>query len=250
MSASCHLRSAVNAGTPRRSASARHARSASESPCGLVNGRSRATATQSAAVIGSIVKARRDPSARRNSAAAASGSLPASASLDRTSAQLTTLTAAPSPIASMTTDAPSSAWSTAISAEASRTDAGSPSATAAPATRGLATLGLCFGPAVGDQLIDQAAIWRHIGEKPPHPLGCGAATFYLGFREPGGMGHALIVSPPPASLSILILNFPPPRSVLSGPILIRDLPALGSIGVKVGARPFFRALGEEPVIAL
>jgi hypothetical protein len=89
MSASCHLRSAVNAGTPRRSAKAMHARSASESPCGLVIGRSRATATQSAAVSGSIVKARRDPSARRNAAAAASGSFPASASLDRTSAQLT-----------------------------------------------------------------------------------------------------------------------------------------------------------------
>ncbi len=102
----------------RRSANARHARSASESPCRLVIGRSRATATQSAAVSGSIDKARRDPSARRSSAAAASGSFPASASLDRTSAQLTTLTAAPSPIASMTTDAPSSAWRTAIKAEA------------------------------------------------------------------------------------------------------------------------------------
>jgi len=79
--------------------------------------------------------------------------------------------------------------------EASRTDAGSPSTTAAPETRRLATLGLCFGPAVGYQLIDQAATWRHIGEKSPHPLGCGAATFDLGFRELGRVSHALIVSP-------------------------------------------------------
>jgi hypothetical protein len=64
----------------------------------------------------------------------------------------------------MTADAPSSAWRTAINAEASRTDARLLSATAAPANRRLATFGRCFRPAVNDQLIDQAAIWRNVSK--------------------------------------------------------------------------------------
>lgn len=193
-SASSHLRSAVNAGTSRRSANARHARSANESPWHLVTGRSRATATQSAAVSGSIDKARRDPSARRSSAEATSGSFPASASLDRTSAQLMTLTAAPSPIASITTEAPSSAWRTAINAEASRTDAGTLSATAPPANRRLAILGRCFCSTIRDQLVDQAAIRRNISEQPPHPLRCSTSPVDLGLGELGRVGHAWMVS--------------------------------------------------------
>jgi hypothetical protein len=158
------------------------------------SGRSRATATQSAAVSGSIDTARRDPSARRSSAAATSGSFPASASLDRTSAQLTTLKAAPFPIASMTTEAPSSAWRTAIRAEASRTDAGPLSATAASANRRLATLSRCFRPAVSDQLVDQAAIRRNISKQASHPLCCGVAPFDLGLGELGHVGHVRMVS--------------------------------------------------------
>lgn len=150
---------------------------------------SRATSTQSAAVSGSIDSARRAPSARRSSVAAASGSFPASASLDRTSAQLTTLTAAPSPIASTTIDAPSSAWRTAIRAEASRTHAGTVSATAAPTNRRPAALGRCFRPAIGNQLVDQAAIRRNVGEKPPHPLRCGATPADLGLGELGCLCH-------------------------------------------------------------
>lgn len=144
---------------------------------------------QSAAVNGSIDNARREPSARRSSAAATSGSFPASASLDRTSAQLTTLIAAPSPIASMTTEAPSSPWRTAISAEASRTDAGPLSATAAATGCRFATFGRCFGPAISDQLVDQASIWCNVREETPHPLCCGAATFDLGFGELGRTCH-------------------------------------------------------------
>ena len=53
-SASAHARSAVRAGTPSRAASTRQERSPSDSPCGLVIGRSRATSMQSAAVSGSI----------------------------------------------------------------------------------------------------------------------------------------------------------------------------------------------------
>src|SRR2546430_602616 len=93
------------------------------------------------------------------------GSFPASAGLDRTSAQLTTLTVPPPlPIASMTTDAPSSAWRIAINAQAPRTDAGVLSATAAPANRRLATFSRCFRPTVVDQLVDQAATWYDVSE--------------------------------------------------------------------------------------
>jgi hypothetical protein len=183
-----------------------------------VTGRSRATATQSAAVSGSIDKARRDPSARRSSAAATPGSFPASASLDRTSAQLTTLTAAPSPIASMTTDAPSSAWRTAIRAEASRTDAGLLSATAASANRRLATLSGCLRPTVCDQLVDQAAIWRHVSKQASHPLRCGATSFDLGFGELGHMGHARNVSTDQDLTTIATrLGYPSPSAGWNAP---------------------------------
>lgn len=50
---------------------------------------------QSAAVSGSTVSARREPSARRSSVAAVAGSIPRSATLDKTSAQFTMLTAEP-----------------------------------------------------------------------------------------------------------------------------------------------------------
>jgi hypothetical protein len=94
----------------------------------------------------------------------------------------------------MTTEAPSSAWRTAINAEASRTDAGPVSATAALANSRLAALSRCFRPTVNYQLIDQAAIWCDVGEKPPHPLRRGAPSFGLGFSEPGHVGHAWMVS--------------------------------------------------------
>jgi hypothetical protein len=74
--------------------------------------------------------------------------------------------------------------------EASRTDAGGVSATAAPANRRLAILSGCFRSAVSDQLVNQPAIWCDISEKPPHPLCCGAAPFDLGFGEAGRVGHA------------------------------------------------------------
>lgn len=94
----------------------------------------------------------------------------------------------------MTTDAPSSAWRTAIRAEASRTDAGGVSATAAPANCRLASLSSYFRPAVSDQLVYQAAIRRNVSEKPPHTLRRGAAPFNLGFGELGYVGHVRMVS--------------------------------------------------------
>jgi hypothetical protein len=118
---------------------------------------------QSAAVIGSIVSARLDPSAFRVSLAALSGSLPRSASLVSTSAQLATLIAAPLAIASMTISAPSSSWRTAINAEASRTAAASVSGTALGGLA-LATFGLRFGAPIRDQLVNQAPIRSHVRE--------------------------------------------------------------------------------------
>lgn len=247
MSVSIHLRSAVNAGTPRRSANARHARSANESPWRLVSGRSRATATQSAAVNGSIDRARRDPSARRSSAAATSGFFPASASLDRTSAQLTTLTAAPSPIASMTTDAPSSAWRTAINAEASRTDAGVLSATAAPANRRLATFGRCFRAAVSDQLIDQASIWRNVSEKPTHPLRRGTPPFDLRFGELGHVGHAWMVSADQDQTTIAAkLDYPSASADWNGPCSA----SRATISSSVASRSSFSSIVRQAVLSM
>jgi hypothetical protein len=89
----------------------------------------------------------------------------------------------------MTTEAPSSPWSTAISAEASRTDAGLLSATATPTSRRFAPFGGCFCLPISDQLVDQASIWCNVREETAHPLSCGAATFDLGFGELGRTCH-------------------------------------------------------------
>ena len=181
-SARAHARSAVRAGTPRRAASARHARSASESPCALVIGRSRATSMQSAAVRGSIDSARLDPSALRSRAALSSGSLPSIASVESTSAQLTTLIAAPCAIASTTAGAPSSWRRTASSADASSAAVTSSApGTAVTGFLVLSVFGCCFGAPVGDQLVNQAAAGRHIGEQAAHPFGCRAAPLHLEF---------------------------------------------------------------------
>jgi hypothetical protein len=81
-----------------------------------------------------------------------------------------------------------------MSAEASRTDAGTLSATAAAANRRLATFGRCFPSPVRNQLIDQAAIWCDVSEKTSHPLRSSAATFNLGFVELSHACHTRTVS--------------------------------------------------------
>jgi hypothetical protein len=77
----------------------------------------------------------------------------------------------------------------AINSEASRTDAGRLSATAAPTDRRFAIFGHCFSPAISDQLVHQASIWCDIREKSPHPLRCGAPTVDLGLGELGRACH-------------------------------------------------------------
>jgi hypothetical protein len=114
-SACAQIESAVSAGTPSRAASARQARSASESPC----------------------------------------------------AQFATLIAAPSFIASRTVVAPSSSFRCAITAEASRTDAGSAFGTAPSGLGGFGlnpVFGSRFGAPFGDQLVGQAAARSQAGE--------------------------------------------------------------------------------------
>jgi hypothetical protein len=58
----------------------------------------------------------------------------------------------------------------------SQTVAGAASDNAvAPPSLVVTILGPSFGSPICDQLVDQAAVGRNIGEEPPHPLGRGAA---------------------------------------------------------------------------
>jgi hypothetical protein len=96
-------------------------------------------------------------------------------------------------------------------------------AAAAPANCRLSTLGRCLGLAVGDQLLDQAAIWCNIGEKPAHPLRCRAAPFDLGFRELGHVGHIRLISID-QTLPLAICGLERPVLCLQGSdLLVRDL---------------------------
>jgi hypothetical protein len=98
---------------------------------------------------------------------------------------------------------------TAINADASRTDARTASATGAlGASRALASLGSSFGPTICDQLIDQAAIWCHIGKKPVHPLGRRSAAFDLRLGKLDRVSHAGMVLPASASLVAEIFDEP------------------------------------------
>jgi hypothetical protein len=51
----------------------------------------------------------------------------------------------------------------------------------------LSVFGSRFGATVGDQLVDQAAARRHVGEHSPHAFGCRSAPldFELGLRLGG-----------------------------------------------------------------
>jgi len=182
VSARVQIESAVSAGTPSRAASTRHARSASESPCVLVLGRSLAISTQSASVIGSRM------TASRRSSASWSGSSPAIADLESTSAQFATLMAAPSSIALRTGIAPFSSFRCAISAEVSSTTAGlltgSASGFGTTASAGCfccvrLVFGSRFNAAFGDRLVDQAASWRETDEHAAGPIDrCSASLDY------------------------------------------------------------------------
>lgn len=177
VSARVQIESAVSAGTPSRAASTRHARSASESPCVLVLGRSLAISTQSASVIGSRM------TASRRSSASWSGSSPAIADLESTSggrgSNHATLMAAPSSIALRTGIAPFSSFRCAISAEVSSTTAGlltgsaSGFGTTAPAGCFCCVrlvFGSRFNAAFGDRLVDQAASWCETDEHAAGPI--------------------------------------------------------------------------------
>ena len=128
------------------------------------------------------------------------GSSPLAAMFESTSAQLTTLTAAPALRASTTTGAPSSSCNQAIKAEASRTEAGSTGAGSAlgtaqfgPGGCGLgAGFGPCFPASLGDQLIRVGAS-RIVTKHSPHTFGCSPASLRreLGQGLLGGRGLLL-----------------------------------------------------------
>lgn len=111
------------AGASSRRASARHARSPSESPASRVNARRRPASMASAAVNGSTVIAPSSSPLWVSSAASFAGSPPRSATRLNTSARLTVEITAPLAIASATTSAPGSSRRCARSAEASSTGA-------------------------------------------------------------------------------------------------------------------------------
>jgi hypothetical protein len=226
------IESAVSAGTPSRAASARHARSASESPCVLVLGRSLAISTQSASVIGSRI------TASRRSSASWPGSSPAIADLESTSAQFATLMAAPSSMALRTSIAPFSSFRCAITAEVSSTAAGLLSGSASGF--GTTTPAGCFccvrpvissrfDSAFGDHLVDQAASWGETGEHAACALDRRSASldYELGRRLLGNfecMCHEPSLAPESGALPCAYqggerqagqgLKDPPPRGVL------------------------------------
>ena len=169
------LRSAVTTGMSSRLASARQARSATESPWAFVRGRSRAISTQSASVSGSRISG---PSLAWRLSAICCGSPPSAATFESVSAQLTDhrnrshqLQGKRRPTDPRTTHR--------RRLEASRIDAGSASGTACGG------LGCCFGSRGGAPLSDQLVGVRAGGiaaEQSAQTLGRGAAALDLRVR--------------------------------------------------------------------
>lgn len=99
------------------------------------------------------------------------GSSPFAATLDRTSAQLKTLTVVPAMIASTVASAPGASYRSASNAEASSTDVGRTSAIwLAAEGRLFSVLGSRLGPPFRDQLIGHRSA-RVAAEHPPQGLG-------------------------------------------------------------------------------
>lgn len=125
------------------------------------------------------------------------GSFPSAATLDKTSAQFTTLTTAPSAIASTTAEEPCSSCSNAITAEASSTHAGARDASASGTVAAgfvLAVFRSSFGSPLSDQLVAERSA-RVAAEHPPRTLGSGPTPLYLRLGELGGLRHVAMVPP-------------------------------------------------------
>jgi hypothetical protein len=93
------------------------------------------------------------------------------------------LIAARAAIASAIGTAPGSSCTSASSAEAPSTDAGAICAGSLSATRTSASLGL--GLVLGEQLVDEAAVARYIGEQAAHPPRAGAPRLTRLLWSPG-----------------------------------------------------------------
>lgn len=113
---------------------------------------------------------------------------------------MTTLMADPMAIASMTAELPGSSWRSAITAEASSTDATENASSASATALGcvLGVLGARFGPPLRDQLVSERAAGC-FSEHAPRGLRRCAPPLDLDLRGLDRMLHTFIVSGAPAA---------------------------------------------------